>query len=82
MGKTVLDFDFETADDNVRNDCDLQYDKDCDYWKAELHDKEGNTLLVEEDSGYFNDMIVKNEIIGHFANRDAADAFIESLQMP
>lgn len=56
-------FDFETADADCENDCNLQYDEEFDFFTAELTDENENKLEIEGDAEYFNRMIVKVEII-------------------
>lgn len=78
-GRCVLDFDFGIEEDNVRNDCNLQCDYEEDLWNAILHDKDNNKLCVDGSSEDFNDMIVKNEIIGQFKTNDEAIVFADKI---
>lgn len=78
-GAEILDFDFECQSDDLYNDCRLRLLGEEDYWTAELHDKDGDTLFYEGDSQEFNDIIVKNEIIGQFENREEAHEFVQKL---
>lgn len=76
-GKDVLDFDFEIySDDDFIDDCNLYKDEDVDIWTATLHDKDGKTIEIEEDADFFNDMIVKKEIVGHFKTMDEAREYV------
>lgn len=79
FGNDVLGFDFESEDADVKNDCNLQYDEDYDLWSAELHDKDGNILQVDEDSVSFGKMVVKNEIIKQLKNTGEAIEYIKTL---
>lgn len=66
-GKSILeciDFETETEFDTpyAKNDCDLMYHEDGDYFTGTLHDRYGNTLEFEADSTEMNDMLVAVEI--------------------
>ena len=79
FGSDILGFDFESEDADVKNDCNLQYNEDYDLWSAELHDKDGNILHVDEDSVSFGEMVVKNEIIKQCKNTGEAIEYIKAL---
>ncbi len=64
-GKNILDFDFESEDADLENDCNLRYDEDYDCFSATLKNENGDILEVEGDSEEFNDMIVKMEILDY-----------------
>jgi hypothetical protein len=67
-GKSILeciDFysetEFNTA--HTKNDCEIKYHEEGDFFTCVLRDKEGKVLFCEEDSEGMNDMIVSIEII-------------------
>lgn len=69
-GRVILDFNFEIEDEFPENDCELTYHKGSDTYTAVLKDKDGNTLMIEEDEGGMNDMIVAVEIINYTGRND------------
>lgn len=60
-----IDFETDTEFDtpSTKNDCNLTYHENEDFFTATLHDDEGNELYVEGDSAEMNQMIVAVEII-------------------
>lgn len=62
-GLEILDFNFECEDGSSKNDCNLKYDEDSEYFYATLKNPEGDTLDVEGYAEEFNNMIVKMEIV-------------------
>lgn len=70
-GKSILDFDFESEDSDLENDCNLSYDKGYDCFCATLKNESGDILEVEGDSEQFNDMIVKTEILDYVKENES-----------
>lgn len=74
-GRSILDFDFECADEDsiVDNDCDLKYDEDCEMFTATLTNDNGDSLEIECFDTEMNDMIVAVEILSYEADEEDDD---------
>lgn len=48
-------------------------------WSAELHDKDGNTLHLDEDSVSLGGMVVRSEIIKQCKNTGEAIEYLKTL---
>ena len=61
----AIDFETDTEFDtpSTKNDCNLTYNEDGDFFSAILHDADGNELHVEGDAEEMSQMIVAVEII-------------------
>ena len=78
FGSDILDFDFYCQDADIKNDCSLRYNDEY-FWSAELHDNDGNTLHIDGTTDDFNNMIVKNEIIGQYKSLGEVETFIRGV---